>query len=144
MRNKRMVAFGVLAVAVVAVVVLVGKPTFEVRGVEADDSTHTTSLSLTTHTFDPDIGAEDAVVASISSTDQLDARWAVTIYITLQGQSEQIVAAAETLAADGWTGVTAVVQRANMPSGAGIRAHFQAWDSGGSSTFSYSRTATIP
>ena len=144
MRSKRTPWIGLVAVAAAAVVILVGKPTFEVSRAKADDSTHTTSLSLTTHVFDPDVGAENAVVATISSTDGMDARWAVTIYITPQLQPEEIVASAETLASDGWSGVTAVAQRANMPSGAGIRATFQAWDSGGNSIFSYQRTTTIP
>lgn len=133
-----------VGVAVVATVIFLGKPSFEVDEATADDPNHTTSLALLTYTFDHDVGAEPAVVATFNSSDPLDITFVVTLFLTPPGASEIVLSGAETSRVDGAVGVTCAHQQAPLPSGGSVRANFQALDNLGVPRFTFQRTIAIP
>ena len=132
-KTKRISAFGLLLAALVVVGGLYLFPTARVR---ADDSTHSTSLS---------VGAGVAQ-ASLSDTATSDDTWVISFYRTQSGQSAQLIMEFEGSKSSGWQApnASARLTTSGYTSGDLITARYRTYDSGGTNTFDYSRSGAIP
>lgn len=139
-RNSRVAVLCVLVLAVGAAYVA-----FQAnRPAAADDASHTTSLGSANFPFDG--AGESSVRATFTSTDSSDVSMKITMYVTPSGTStESKWSISETVrgTSDPVT-VEGAIPQSELSSGDTVRAHFEAFDSSASSTFSYSRTYTLP
>jgi len=114
------------------------------RDAVADDADHTTSFVPGTYEYDGP--AEASTVATFTTTDTDDDHMTITLWVTPYGLvSEQKRCISETVRtnSDPITLDTAI-RHVELGSGDVVRAHFEAFDSSMSSTFSYSRSWTKP
>ncbi len=110
----------------------------------ADDSSHSTDLTLTTTDFGFGEGSQSVAVATIESTDSLDAKAVIKVYVTPSGGSISEVGGTKAERnEDGlWCEVT--VPAGAYTSGSIWRAVFKTYSSGGTERFSYARQVTVP
>lgn len=141
MRNRFLLLAGLLVVGGLAALYLVNRQQVAV----ADDASHTTTLSSTTYDFGS--GAENAVVATLVSTSSGDVLGKILISRKPSGGSTYTtlhVGQAPTDGSQSGVDMDAAVSYGIFASGDTVQAQFSCYDSSSNSTFSYTRTITIP